>query len=107
MGIFIWGNGKKEFQKLSNDYQHWSQVECGGTHYAALSLGKSVYIWGKGKEGQLGLGSENQRDHPTLVPLYYSNSSPIKIKSIACGPLQTAAISGLFCIIIIIIFFLL
>ena len=92
--IFTWGNGKEEVQRVNGE-EHWSQIENGGSHFAVLSLGNSVYVWGRGKDGQLGLGfKEVMRESPTLVPLYYPNSSPIKIVSINCGPLQTAAISG-------------
>ena len=63
-------------------------------HYAAVSLGNSVYVWGKGREGQLGLGKEVLfRDEPTLVPLYSPTSHPIKVQSVSCGPLQTAIIT--------------
>ena len=74
--------------------QTWLSVSSGGVHDAALSLGNSVYTWGQGKEGQLGVGDAvTHREEPTLVPLYGYSSFPLKVTSVKCGPLQTAAIT--------------
>ena len=75
--------------------QKWSQVACGGLHCAALSFGNSVYVWGKGREGQLGLGNGvHFREEPTLVTLPTSLALPVVVNKVICGPLQTAAITG-------------
>jgi hypothetical protein len=92
----MWGNGQPSVRKLEIN-EHWLGVSCGGLHYAAVSLGQSLFVWGKGKEGQLGLGPDvNFRDVPTLVPLYTEANYPLKVQRVICGPLQTAVITGSF-----------
>ena len=95
-GICHIGNGKSEITRV-NSIQKWSQVACGGLHFVALSFGNSIYVWGKGREGQLGLGNGvHFREDPTLVSLSSSIAIPVGIQKVACGPLQTAAITGPF-----------
>lgn len=92
-GICVWGSGSEKY-KIIDLAQHWSGIACGGLHFAAVSLGNSIYVWGKGKEGQLGLGDTVPfRDEPTLLPLYSDSNQPLKAKSVTCGPLQTAIIT--------------
>jgi len=94
------------------------QVACGGAHCAFLtgspsflflplplallallscSQGEgaqdvgSVFVWGDGRSGQLGLGfQERERQHPTIV----QDLALKKVVQIECGLLQTAAITG-------------
>ena len=92
-GICVWGEGISGVKRVEIA-QHWVGIACGGVHCAAVSLGNSVYVWGKGREGQLGLGeNELERDIPTLVPLYSSTNQPLKVMKVTCGPLQTAIIT--------------
>ena len=92
-GICICGGGDPDIKRVDID-QHWVGISCGGVHYAGVSLGKSVYVWGKGREGQLGLGKDvSQRDSPTLLPLYSDSNQPIPASKVICGPLQTAIIA--------------
>lgn len=54
------------------------QVECGEFHSAALTSGGEMWTWGRGKHGQLGLGTiEN-----TLFPTQVSTLLPHKIKQV-------------------------
>ena len=42
-------------------------VSCGSFHVAVLTINGKVFTWGKGTEGQLGLGDYIDRRSPTLV----------------------------------------
>ncbi|XP_065850462.1 PH, RCC1 and FYVE domains-containing protein 1 [Euphorbia lathyris] len=73
------GKLKEEFVK---------EISAGAYHIAALtSLGR-VYTWGKGANGQLGLGSVEDRNSPTFVEALRDR----QVESIACGSNLTAAI---------------
>ncbi|WCJ25129.1 Regulator of chromosome condensation (RCC1) family with FYVE zinc finger domain [Euphorbia peplus] len=72
--------------KLKEEYV--KEISAGAYHVAALtSLGR-VYTWGKGANGQLGLGSVEDRNSPTFVEALRDR----KVESIACGSNLTAAI---------------
>lgn len=43
------------------------QVSCGEHHTAALSIDGKTFMWGRGKYGQLGLGSTENVNTPQLV----------------------------------------
>lgn len=57
------------------------QVACGGTHVAALTESNKLYVWGRNRDGQLGLGSKNNyyEAFPQLVKL----AKEIEIKQIS------------------------
>ncbi|CAN6239576.1 unnamed protein product [Urochloa humidicola] len=42
-------------------------ISCGTSHVAVLTMNGKVFTWGKGAEGQLGLGDYVDRMSPTLV----------------------------------------
>ncbi|KAF8765348.1 hypothetical protein HU200_008490 [Digitaria exilis] len=42
-------------------------ISCGASHVAVLTMNGKVFTWGKGTEGQLGLGDYVDRRSPTLV----------------------------------------
>ncbi|MBU5672177.1 hypothetical protein [Paenibacillus brevis] len=44
-------------------------IACGLTSGYALQVDGSVWAWGRGAEGQLGLGDSQQRNEPTLLSL--------------------------------------
>ncbi|KAJ6935436.1 hypothetical protein NC652_010449 [Populus alba x Populus x berolinensis] len=73
------GKLKEEFVK---------EISSGSYHVAALTSGGSVYTWGKGTNGQLGLGNVEDRNVPTLVEALRDR----QVQSIACGSNLTAAI---------------
>lgn len=64
------------------------EISSGSYHIAALTSGGRVYTWGKGANGQLGLGNIEDRNSPTLVDALRDR----KVESIACGSNLTAVI---------------
>ncbi|KAL6547123.1 hypothetical protein OROMI_022844 [Orobanche minor] len=64
------------------------EIACGSHHVAVLTSKSEVYTWGKGSNGQLGLGDHDDRNIPTLVAFLKDK----QVKSIACGSNFTAII---------------
>ncbi|KAI3467365.1 hypothetical protein Pfo_024028 [Paulownia fortunei] len=64
------------------------EIACGSHHVAVLTSKAEVYTWGKGANGQLGHGDNDDRNTPTLVK-YLKDK---QVKSIACGSNFTAVI---------------
>ncbi|XP_062183572.1 PH, RCC1 and FYVE domains-containing protein 1-like [Phragmites australis] len=64
------------------------QISSGSSHVAVLTANGKVFTWGKGKEGQLGLGDYLNRSSPTLVEALEGRH----VESIYCGYNYTAAI---------------
>lgn len=104
--LFSWGSGKygclgfdnTEDQKLPKkleikDYKdeniNIKQIACGKFHSIVLSDRSSVYTWGRGLKGQLGLDSDEDKMGPTEI-YYLSQRKP---KFIAAGENHGAAIS--------------
>ncbi|XP_015579305.1 PH, RCC1 and FYVE domains-containing protein 1 isoform X1 [Ricinus communis] len=73
------GKLKEEFVK---------EISSGSYHVAVLTSGGNVYTWGKGGNGQLGLGNIEDRNSPTYVEALRDR----EVESIACGSNLTAAI---------------
>ncbi|PON75013.1 Rho GTPase activating protein [Parasponia andersonii] len=73
------GKLKEEFIK---------KISSGSYHVAALTTRGSVYSWGKGANGQLGLGDIEDRNSPTLVEALRDR----QVETIICGSNSTAAI---------------
>ncbi|KAL7192723.1 hypothetical protein ACSBR2_024524 [Camellia fascicularis] len=57
-------------------------------HIAVLTSSGSVYTWGKGANGQLGLGDTEDRNSPTLVVALRDR----QVENVTCGSNFTAAI---------------
>ncbi|KAA8530718.1 hypothetical protein F0562_005348 [Nyssa sinensis] len=72
--------------KLKDEFV--GEISSGSYHIAVLTRTGSVYTWGKGSNGQLGLGDNEDRDAPTLVEALRSR----QVESITCGSNSTAAI---------------
>ena len=66
------------------------QVECGAYHTIALTDNKEVYSWGKGSNGRLGHGSEDDEALPRRIDSLRKHN----IVSIAAGYDHSAAISA-------------
>ncbi|CAM9211439.1 unnamed protein product, partial [Choristocarpus tenellus] len=49
-----------------------------------------VYSWGRGEDGQLGLGDTNDQDHPVLVEALKSKG----VVQVACGSGHTVVLTG-------------
>lgn len=64
------------------------EIATGSYHVAVLTSKGSVYTWGKGANGQLGLGDTEDRSSPTLVEALRHR----QVESITCGSSSTAAI---------------
>ncbi|XP_050229612.1 PH, RCC1 and FYVE domains-containing protein 1 isoform X2 [Mercurialis annua] len=73
------GKLKEEFAK---------EISSGSYHVAVLTSVGNVYTWGKGANGQLGLGNVEDRNTPTFVEALRDR----KVENIACGSNLTAAI---------------
>ncbi|KAI3896852.1 hypothetical protein MKX03_013503 [Papaver bracteatum] len=63
-------------------------VSSGSYHTAVLTSKGKVFTWGKGANGQLGLGDTEDRNSPTLVEALRER----QVESIICGSNFTAAI---------------
>ncbi|XP_055803444.1 PH, RCC1 and FYVE domains-containing protein 1-like [Solanum dulcamara] len=65
-----------------------TQISSGSNHVAVLTSKGNVYTWGKGSNGQLGLGDTKNRNCPTLVEALRDR----QVEHIACGSNSTSAI---------------
>ncbi|XP_057500822.1 PH, RCC1 and FYVE domains-containing protein 1-like [Actinidia eriantha] len=72
--------------KLKNEFVR--EVSSGSYHIAVLTSSGSVYTWGKGGNGQLGLGDREDKNSPILVEALRDR----QIECITCGSNFTAAI---------------
>ncbi|CAL0334800.1 unnamed protein product [Lupinus luteus] len=77
--IMVEGLLKQEFVKV---------ISCGSYHVSVLTSAGSVYTWGKGQNGQLGLGDTEDRNTPSFVETLRDRH----VDTITCGPSFTAAI---------------
>ncbi|BBG98612.1 Regulator of chromosome condensation family with FYVE zinc finger domain [Prunus dulcis] len=64
------------------------EIASGSYHVAVLTARGSVYTWGKGANGQLGLGDVDDRNTPTFVEALRDR----QVESIVCGSDSTAAV---------------
>ncbi|KAI0507018.1 hypothetical protein KFK09_013136 [Dendrobium nobile] len=64
------------------------EIACGSYHVAALTSKTEVYTWGKGANGRLGHGDNDDRVLPTLVEALKDKH----VKSVQCGSNFTAVI---------------
>ncbi|PON93631.1 Regulator of chromosome condensation (RCC1) family with FYVE zinc finger domain-containing protein [Trema orientale] len=64
------------------------EIACGSHHVAVLSSKAEVYTWGKGTNGQLGHGDNEDRKDPTLVKALKDK----QVKKVECGSNFTAVI---------------
>eukprot|EP00741_Cyanophora_paradoxa_P000678 tig00000430_g653.t1 len=62
-------------------------VACGSAHSVALAHDGSVWAWGNGEYGQLGLGTTGNKDEPARVEAL----AGVHIAGIACGSQHTVA----------------
>uniref|UniRef100_A0A1J3K2Z0 Ultraviolet-B receptor UVR8 n=1 Tax=Noccaea caerulescens TaxID=107243 RepID=A0A1J3K2Z0_NOCCA len=68
--------------------QFVKDIATGSHHVAVLTSFGNVYTWGKGANGQLGLGDVRDRNSPVLV----ESLSDRLVESVACGLSLTCAI---------------
>nr|GMC91401.1 PH, RCC1 and FYVE domains-containing protein 1 isoform X1 [Ipomoea batatas]GMC96861.1 PH, RCC1 and FYVE domains-containing protein 1 isoform X1 [Ipomoea batatas]GME14392.1 PH, RCC1 and FYVE domains-containing protein 1 isoform X1 [Ipomoea batatas] len=72
--------------KLKDEFAR--EICAGSYHVAVLTTNGNVYTWGRGVNGQLGLGDTKDRNSPTLV----DGLRDRQVEHITCGPSSTAAI---------------
>ncbi|KAL1365428.1 hypothetical protein HN51_013456 [Arachis hypogaea] len=77
--VMVEGQLKQEFVKV---------ISAGSYHVAVLTSAGSVYTWGKGENGQLGLGDAEDRYTPSFVEALRDR----QVETITCGSSFTAAI---------------
>ena len=68
------------------------QLSCGGAHTAALTDDGQLYVWGRGTEGQLGLGDYRPRTVPALVKALGEQGKGTTVLQVACGAHHTLAL---------------
>ncbi|XP_068643662.1 PH, RCC1 and FYVE domains-containing protein 1-like [Aristolochia californica] len=72
--------------KIHNSFVE--EIACGSHHVAILTSRTEVYTWGKGANGRLGHGDNDDRNTPTLVEVLKDK----QVKSVVCGSNFTAVI---------------
>lgn len=77
--VVVEGMLKQEYVKM---------ISCGSYHVAVLTSSGSVYTWGKGENGELGLGDTENRYTPCFVEALRDR----QVDTITCGPSFTVAI---------------
>ena len=68
------------------------QIACGEYHSLALTQALNIYSWGRGFEGQLGIGAKGRAEiasRPTFIPFF----DKFKVKCIAAGSYYSLAVS--------------
>ncbi|KAL7530787.1 hypothetical protein ACHAXR_004851 [Thalassiosira sp. AJA248-18] len=77
----------------TNTITHYQQQQQQQQHYSQYSLpfGElTVYSWGRGEDGQLGIGDTSDQDEPT----YVDSLRGVGVKQIACGSGHTVVLTG-------------
>ncbi|XP_020252996.1 uncharacterized protein LOC109830210 [Asparagus officinalis] len=64
------------------------EITCGSYHAALLTSKTEVYTWGRGANGRLGHGDNDNRSIPTVVEALKEK----KVKNVVCGSTFTAVI---------------
>ncbi|CAK9169798.1 unnamed protein product [Ilex paraguariensis] len=72
--------------KLKHEFVR--EISSGSYHIAALTAKGNVYTWGKGANGQLGLGDTVDKNSPTLVEALTGR----QVENVTCGSSSTAVI---------------
>ena len=77
-----------------HNHHHQQQHQPPTQHYSQYSLpypGElTVYSWGRGEDGQLGIGDTSDQDEPT----YVDSLRGVGVKQIACGSGHTVVLTG-------------
>lgn len=67
-------------------------IACGNGHTIALMDTGEAFSWGKGSNGELGLGSAKNYDLPQRITC--NSTKPICFTSVSCGSKHSALLSG-------------
>ncbi|KAK9107658.1 hypothetical protein Syun_023669 [Stephania yunnanensis] len=73
-------------KKISSSFVE--EIACGSFHVAVLTSKAEVYTWGKGANGRLGHGDNDDRHTPKLVEILKDR----QVKSVVCGSSFTTVI---------------
>lgn len=104
MSIFSWGSSRngclgtekaKHFDPLMVDFFRGKPIvslDAGEHHSAAVGASGDVYVWGRGREGQLG-GGAKQND-PQMVPLRVWGLRHERVTQLSCGFYHTIALAS-------------
>jgi alpha-tubulin suppressor-like RCC1 family protein len=65
----------------------FEEISAGASHTCALTSAGEAWCWGENKNGQLGDGSRNNRDHPVAV------GGGLSFTSISAGDGMTCGLS--------------
>jgi alpha-tubulin suppressor-like RCC1 family protein len=100
--LWLWGGGAYGELGLGNlidisspvqvgTLTNWKQVSCGvktsgGNHTACVKTDGTLWTWGQGNFGQLGLGDTSERSSPVQV------GTLTDWKQVSCGQIQTACV---------------
>ena len=97
--LWLWGSGGNGRLGINNTANrstpvttfaggnNWKQVSCGREHTSAIKTDGSLWTWGRGSSGQLGINNTDDRSIP--VTTFTGGTT---WKQVACGYLHTAAI---------------
>lgn len=91
MEVFEWGSGFKvlERPRLLRG-KNVKSVRCGAKHMAAILEQNELWMWGEGKDGQLGLGQERR---VVEYPVAHERFVGTEVLDVWCGPAQTAVVA--------------
>lgn len=91
-----WYNGTEPFDDIKcwEDLREVKKIACGVNFMAALTTFGTVYTWGHGSCGQLGLGEEVNKHPQKVVSQPTLISSLNNITDISCGSEFMAALSS-------------
>uniref|UniRef100_A0A6B2KYG0 BTB domain-containing protein n=1 Tax=Arcella intermedia TaxID=1963864 RepID=A0A6B2KYG0_9EUKA len=108
--IYIWGNGEngelglglhttktsQPLQIISIDLFFFVSVSAGESHACALTEDGSIFTWGEGTFGQLGLGVENfkEKNHSIWTPTLVKGFDSVMFVSLSAGKRHSLALTG-------------
>eukprot|EP00184_Porphyridium_aerugineum_P004010 CAMPEP_0184707474 /NCGR_PEP_ID=MMETSP0313-20130426/37287_1 /TAXON_ID=2792 /ORGANISM="Porphyridium aerugineum, Strain SAG 1380-2" /LENGTH=1371 /DNA_ID=CAMNT_0027169049 /DNA_START=142 /DNA_END=4257 /DNA_ORIENTATION=+ len=78
-------------QEMRSD--HVVRIACGANHSLALTLGGTIYAWGEGSKGQLGIGSTATISKPTRIRDTVGDKRQ-KFVDVAAGKHHTVALTS-------------
>jgi len=89
------GHGGRESsftpQKVEFFMGKWPvEIACGDWHTALLTAASEVYMWGSGRNGQLG----NNSWVGSLIPIRIESLAAVNVTQVVCGAIHTMVLTG-------------